>query len=149
MKKYLFILLLIPGCVTQQRCFEKFPPDTIRVRTVEYRDTTVVIDIKGSGPVVNMGLISAGPVYAKSGTAEGKAWVRDSTVYIQVLQKDTTQAYELKNALKTIHDKETEIVTIKEKAQKLELIVKIFEIGGFIAVVILLIVLVKRFFKKR
>lgn len=47
MNKFIWLLIaafFISGCVTQKRCFEKFPPQLIVKDSIVYRDTTIYID---------------------------------------------------------------------------------------------------------
>lgn len=48
MRKLLLFIPILASCVTQEKCLQKFPPQTEREvtieRTVEYRDTTITIE---------------------------------------------------------------------------------------------------------
>jgi hypothetical protein len=45
--RYLLILLVLSSCITEQKCYDKFPPrifvDTVTVDSIAYRDTLIFI----------------------------------------------------------------------------------------------------------
>ena len=95
MKKILILLLLLSSCVTQRRCYEKFPPqDTL----VTWHDTVFYVSLK-TDTVYKYGTITD-TVYANTGTAGGSAWVLNDTIYLNVWQKDTIIEY--RDSIKTV-----------------------------------------------
>lgn len=142
----IFFVLALSSCITQERCFEKFPPDRVRVTTVEYRDTIFPVFIPGYKPVFNWSV--GGSVIASSGTAYGKAWTVHDTIFIEVEQRDSTYKVRLDSAIKVISERETEIIRVKEecKESKVERILKrVF----WIVILVLLIVLIPRILRRR
>ncbi len=140
MKKYLFILLLIPGCVTQQRCFEKFPP----VTTIEYRDTIVPVYIERTDTVYQWGTIRD-TVYASSGTAHAYSYVVHDTLKLFVYQSDSTYIVKLDSMAQVIRETQT----LKIKDGKIEGIKNIVKWCVVFAGIVLMIVIVKRIFKRK
>ena len=47
--KYIIVLLLLTGCITQERCYDRYPPavTTITETKTIIRDTTIYVYIKG------------------------------------------------------------------------------------------------------
>jgi len=129
-KKILILLLLLSSCVTQRRCYEKFPPqDTL----VTWHDTVFYVSLK-TDTVYKYGTITD-TVYANTGTAGGSAWVLNDTIYLNVWQKDTIIEY--RDSIKTVEV--TKVVNLPCKKHPVMTGIVI------IAVVLLLIVGILKF----
>ena len=115
--KYILIILvsfLFFGCVTQKRCNEKFPPQSFTKDSIVYRDklvykdTTIYVPILGGtvykDTVVyidkNTGLTNSKKIYAFTSLAEASAWVKNSKLFLNLTQKDTTIEIRLDSAIK-------------------------------------------------
>lgn len=95
MKKLLILLLLLSSCVTQRRCYDKFPPqDTV----VTWHDTIYYVSLKTDTVYKTAHITDT--VYANTGTAGGSAWVINDTIYLNVWQKDTIIQY--RDSIKTV-----------------------------------------------
>jgi hypothetical protein len=132
MVKNILILtaILLSSCVTQQRCYEKFPPqDTL----ITWHDTVYFVSLK-TDTVYKTAQITD-TVYASTGTAGGSAWVINDTIYLNVWQKDTVLMY--RDSIKTVEV--TKVVTLPCK--KSPVLTKVV----VIAVVLLLIVAILKF----
>lgn len=90
MRRLLIILTLIcsVSCVTQRRCYEKFPPQDT---TITWHDTVYFVSLE-TDTVHSVSYITD-TVYASTGTAGGSAWVINDTIYLNVWQKDTIIEY--------------------------------------------------------
>lgn len=117
MKKLILLILIAAtfnGCVTQKRCNNKFPPETIVIRTdsiirtteTVFRDTTVYIHLPGevkystdTVTVVN-GIIQSGKSHLFTSFADSWAWVSNGHLYHDLTQKDTLIGYEVKDAIR-------------------------------------------------
>jgi len=142
----LLCLLVLSSCVTQRRCMEKFPPDTVRVETVTYRDTIIPVFVPGYKPVFNWSV--GGSVITSSGTAHGQAWVIHDTLFQKVWQTDTTLQVKLDSAIKVIDEKETEIITIREREERSRMERILWQVIA-LAVIVLVIVLIPRILRRR
>jgi hypothetical protein len=132
MVKNILILLIIilSSCVTQRRCYEKFPPqDTV----VTWHDTVYFVSLKTDTVYKTAHVTDT--VYASTGTAGGSAWVINDTIYLNVWQKDTVLLY--RDSIKTVEV--TKVVTLPCKKHPVMTGVVI------IAVVLLLIVAILKF----
>jgi hypothetical protein len=133
MRKILIFLtiLSISSCITQRRCYEKFPPqDTM----VSYHDT--IFFVRLTTDTIYKTAHITDTVYANTGTAGGSAWVINDTIYLNVWQKDTIIAY--KDSIKTVEV--TKTVTLPCK--KTPVLNKII-ILAFVALAIFLIAKIK------
>lgn len=117
MKNLILLLLsltLLSGCVTQDRCSRKFPPETkiIRtdsiIRTTEtvYRDTTIYIRLPGevkystdTVTIVN-GINQSRKNYLFTSFADSWAWVQNGRLYHELIQKDTLIGCEVQDAIR-------------------------------------------------
>jgi hypothetical protein len=132
MQKLLILLTicLLSGCVTQRRCYEKFPPqDTV----ITWHDTVFYVTLK-TDTVYSVAHVTD-TVYASTGTAGGSAWVLNDTIYLNVWQKDTI--FEYRDSIKTVEV--TKVVNLPCK--KSPVLTKIV----IIAVVLLLIIGILKF----
>jgi hypothetical protein len=115
--KYLLILLLaftLIGCVTQKRCNEKFPPQTITItkdsiinkEKIVIKDTTIIRTIPGDTVhkidtvIGNKGVVNSKKVFAETSLAKATAYVYKNKLYLELIQKDTTLEFKLDSAIK-------------------------------------------------
>ncbi len=115
-------LSVLTGCITQRRCYNRFPPksDTIKINTIRdsiiYRDTTVYIEIPGEFHVDSIMIPCPPPppsyvprrVYAETSLAHASAWWSYPVIKLELIQKDTTILHRLDNALKEAYHWENE-----------------------------------------
>lgn len=111
---FLLSVTLLSGCVTQDRCSRKFPPETITIRTdsiirtteTVYRDTTIYIHMPGevqhSTDTVTIlnGIIQSGRNHLFTTFADSWAWVQNGRLYHELTQKDTLIGYEVQDAIR-------------------------------------------------
>jgi hypothetical protein len=107
------ILLILSSCVTQKRCYLKFPPtvDTIKITIIKdsiiYRDTTIFIKLPGELRIDSVeipcpdvpGYIPE-KVFAETSLAKASAWWQFPNIRLELIQKDTTIERRLDNAIK-------------------------------------------------
>ncbi len=117
--------VILSGCVTQKRCYNKFPPQIITKDSIIYKDKLVIlydtIIIKGdtvrkSDTVVVdrlTGLINSDSVSADSEYAHAVAQVVNSKLFLNLIQKDTAIARMLKKNIREveIYRDRTKVVT--------------------------------------
>lgn len=130
MRKILILLtvLLASSCVTQRRCYEKFPPqDTL----ITWHDTVFFVSLK-TDTVYKYGTITD-TVYANTGTAGGSAWVINDTIYLNVWQKDTVLLY--RDSIKTVEV--TKVVNLP--CRKSPVLTKVIVIMSIILIGIILV----------
>jgi len=122
--KYLTIILivLLSGCVTQNKCLFKFPPpppDTIIEHSVEWRDTTIYKYLPGE--VVHDSVIIKELVekkinipyqalYAETLLAEATASIENNMLKLELTQRDSMFAFLLDSAIMASYD----TITIKQ-----------------------------------
>ena len=116
MKVLVLVLVACIGvsCITQKRCLNKFPPDTIRTETVTYRDTIIPIYIPAFDTIYVQSTI-LDTLIINSGTVHSQTWVVRDTIRQILWQSDTTLMVELDSLIRTNYIKDVEIYTIKEK----------------------------------
>lgn len=102
------------SCITQRRCLDKFPPDTVLVTNTVYRDTVIVVPILGTDTVTVYGTIRD-TVYASSGTAHAQTYIIRDTLRLNVWQTDTTLQVKVDSCIREITNRETIIREIKSK----------------------------------
>jgi len=150
--KYLpFILLILSSCITQRKCYEKFPPDTVTVThdTTIFRDTIVYRTIKGDTVYKEVKLPYSvpiertyQPITLKTSLAISKAWVAGNRLKMLLVQKDSILQFKLDSVKRA--SQHTEIITkIVEKPLPQK---PFYRIGFFIlaGMIILLIFALKR-----
>lgn len=94
-KLLILTAILLTSCVTQRRCYEKFPPqDTL----ITWHDTVYFVSLKTDTVYKTAHITDT--VYASTGTAGGSAWVINDTIYLNVWQKDTIIQY--RDSIKTV-----------------------------------------------
>jgi len=110
----LAIIMVITGCVTENKCNRKFPPQTIVIRkdsiirttNTVYRDTLVYIYIKGETKYsTDTVWVENGIAYSKkdhlvTSFADSWAWVENGRLYHELIQKDTLIGQEVKDAVR-------------------------------------------------
>jgi len=128
MKKIIIIFLIsigFTGCMTEQRCASKYPPQIVYEKVIQYKDSIVnvyiydTIFIKGdtiykNTPVyINNGLIYSNKIKSHTEFASAWAQVVNGNLLMNLIQNDTAIARLLKNNIiiktKTIHETKTEI----------------------------------------
>ena len=123
MKYTIFILIiLLSGCVTQNRCLFKFPPpppDTIKTHSVEWRDTTIYEYLPGEivrDSIIIEKLIEKRvrlpytSLYAETAFSEATASVENNKLKLELIQRDSLLAIYLDSAIKI----STDTVVIKQ-----------------------------------
>lgn len=115
-------LLLFSGCSPIQRLsrlIEKHPGliDTVRVTTTIYRDTIINVPVLGTDTVTVYGTIRD-TVYASSGTAHARTYIKRDTVYLNVWQSDTLLKVKCDSLIKEVNSRQTEIVTVQKECKK-------------------------------
>lgn len=127
--KYLpfILIILIAGCVTQKRCFEKFPPDTTTITEyipgeIEYGDTTFTVEILGDTAYVESPWsdnstwddfderitpqdatlkYNIAPIRADVPLAYSTAWVENNILKMQLIQKDSIMQFKIDSAFRS------------------------------------------------
>ena len=123
MKYSIFILIvLLSGCVTQNKCLFKFPPpppDTIHTNSVEWRDTTILKYLPGEiviDSIIVEKLIEKRikvpytAVYAETLLAEATASIENNKLKLELIQRDSLFVFLLDSAIQASHD----TITIKQ-----------------------------------
>ena len=118
----LILIVLLSGCVTQNKCLFKFPPpppDTIHTTSIEWRDTTIYRYLEGEtvyDSIIIEKLIDRKiyvpytSVYAETLLAEATASVQGNKLKLELIQRDSLFAFLLDSAIKASHDS----ITIKQ-----------------------------------
>ena len=111
---FIAIIMVITGCVTENKCNRKFPPQTmvirkdsiIRTTNTVYRDTLVYIYIKGETKYstdtvwLKNGIAYSNKDHLITSFAESWAWVENGRLYHKLIQKDTLIEQEVKDAVR-------------------------------------------------
>ena len=122
-------LALLSSCVTYKRCNAKFPPqasviikDSIITKdTVIYRDKIVLFAIKGDTVFAEKKVpitVDISPVWAQNEYATASAWVQDSKLKLQLIQKDQVikiiidSAYKESKYWKEKYTNEKQVITL-------------------------------------
>lgn len=108
----LILIILLSGCVTSKKCFEKFPPlppDTIHTTSIEWRDTIIFRYLPGEiiiDSVIIEELIEV-PIdipytslYAETLLAEATASIENNKLKLELIQRDSLFAFLLDSAIK-------------------------------------------------
>jgi hypothetical protein len=140
----LFVLLAFSSCASYKRCSEKFNWKSDTIKTIFYRDTIIPVLIHGSDTVYAWSTIRD-TLIVHSGSAHGESYVVHDTLKLNVWSSDTIIKVKLDSAIKVIETRNTQIVTIKEKAKFEKILWQI--IAGLS--IVFLIVLIPRLLKKR
>jgi len=121
------IALIMVSCVTQRRCYEKFPPSisfeikTMKRDSIIYRDTTLFVTLPGERSIDSIPVpcpvipgYKPDTAFAETSLAWAKAWLSRSRIKLQLEQKDTTITVRLDNAIKEAYYWKSEYEKIKE-----------------------------------
>jgi len=160
MRKYSVLAVLLyfalTSCLTQKRCYRKFPiqADTVRIGTIKdsvaYRDTLIYITIPGA-TVVDSVFIPCPPppsgfipdtARAETQLARAIAYWDYPKIRLQLIQKDLTITSRLDSAIREIYHWKTKyekIVAISPKKTPIPVIYKLalgFSVIFFLAVII-------------
>jgi hypothetical protein len=114
MKKFFFLLALLAlsGCVTQQRCERKFPPEIVRTDSVItktqtiYRDTTIFVTLTPDTVFdtvhvfVRDGIANSRASIHETNLAWSKAQVVDGVLIHELRMKDSVLAFMIENAIR-------------------------------------------------
>ena len=110
MKKLIFIFVVIlSSCITQKKCFNRFPPDTITVKqdTTIFRDTIVFKKIIGDTVYVEKHIPhiiyterSYEPIFLKTSLCASKSWIAGNRLKMRLIQKDSIFQFKLDSAIK-------------------------------------------------
>jgi hypothetical protein len=155
----LLSLLALTGCVTQKKCLQKFPPETVTVvrvvekETVIYRDTTIYVELPEK--VVEVEKYIEVPIDFKSDTvfAYGEYSKAYAFVSMRKLRVRLHEGGELKvnleNALKEItrlrHEVKKEVVTHVVTEYRTRWYMKGLAIVGLASMIIIGVMLLFRF----
>jgi hypothetical protein len=139
-----FVILVFSSCATYKRCLEKFNWKSDTIRTIIYRDTIIPVLVHGTDTIYAWSTIRD-TLIVHSGSAHGESFVIHDTLKLNVWSSDTIIKVKLDSAIKVIETRNTQIVTIKEKAKAEKILWQIIAGLG----IVLLIILVPRIFKKR
>jgi hypothetical protein len=156
---FLLSAIALTTCVTQRRCFEKFPPqvgtiveyDTIveyRVDTIELKiqgDTVYAIDtlyVDVQGKPYSHGVIRADAEYAYS-----TAWAIGGKMYLQLIQKDTLIRQERDSMIASVNYYKTlyETSVITNNVKKIPLIYRVLP---FIVIILCLLLILMLLFRR-
>ena len=140
----IFVLLAFSSCITYKRCSDKFNWKSDTIRTIVYRDTIIPFLVHGTDTVFAWSTIRD-TLIVHSGSAHGESYVIHDTLKLNVWSSDTIIKVKLDSAIKVIGTRNTQIVTIKEKAKFEKILWQI--IAGLS--IVFLIVLIPRLLKKR
>jgi hypothetical protein len=166
MNKFLTLIILgilSVSCVTQKRCFNKFPPgnDSIvyvtEVDSIVIRDTLVLVDIWTETVYDTVEIpcpppppfYKPKPAYAETSLAKASAWWDYPYIRLELIQKDTTIEIRLESAIREAYFWKTEYIKIKETI-KVKYIPNIYKIafwlwiGVFIAIIGYIILKIKK-----
>jgi hypothetical protein len=106
------ILLSLASCVTQKRCYQKFPPQVVTIRhdsivikdSLVYRDRLVPYKIPGDTvwkekPIPGIPeKINVPPMKLENLYAEAQAWIENSMLKMSLRQKDQVINFRLDSA---------------------------------------------------
>jgi hypothetical protein len=140
----IFVQLAFSSCATYKRCSEKFNWKSDTIRTIIYRDTIIPVLVHGTDTVFAWSTIRD-TLIVHSGSAHGESYIIHDTLKLNVWSSDTIIKVKLDSAIKVIETKNTQIVTIKEKAKFEKIMWQI--IAGLS--IVFLIILIPRLLKKR
>ena len=126
MKTILFTLaiftLILSGCITKEKCFNRFPPQTIETvtTTIEIKETfkDTIIYQTLPGEIVTLvdtviqekdGRINSKISHLETSLAWSTAQIRNNLLHHELHQKDTTLEINLQNAIREIERLEKEL----------------------------------------
>lgn len=143
MKNLILLIVIVAtftGCVTQRRCYNKFPPDVmiirkdsiIRTTNTVFRDTTIYIqlpaEVKYSTDTVTIvnGIIQSSKSHLFTSFADSWAWVQNGRLYHDLVQKDTLIGYEVKDAIRMTWERAEQYYSETKKTVVTEKYVPLF-----------------------
>jgi hypothetical protein len=108
----ILIMLVLGSCVTQKKCNSKFPPstntsvhDSIIIRdSIVYKDRLVPVYIKGDTvwqdkPIPGIPeKINTTPMFLENTYAKASAWIENSRLKMELIQKDQVITFKLDSA---------------------------------------------------
>ena len=150
MTKWIFILLLLSGCVTQKRCLDKFPPDTVTVThdTTIFKDTMVFRKIKGDTVYIERILYhympsehtpikrNYEPILLQTALCVARSYIAGNRIKMSLVQKDSVFQFKLDSAIRA-----NKKVVIKTKIVEKPIPPNPFWRNGFFVVGAILILL--------
>ena len=109
--KYIIIILALitTGCVTQNQCMKRFPPDTVTVfhDTTLYRDTILYREVKGDTMYVERIIYLTDtfryhirPIYMQTALCYAKAEITGEKLKMRLVQKDSIFQFKLDSAIR-------------------------------------------------
>lgn len=164
MKKLILLLmgfiLLLSGCVTQERCLEKFPPqefvrDSIVYKTkVEYKDTTIYKELPADTQRVEVPITVRVPIhdsvfvnipinvdtsFVETDYAMAFGWINNSRLGLEIMNKPKAFEFNLQNKLtdryKEHNKHEKEVIEV----EVIPLFYKICTIGFLLVCIVIVI----------
>jgi hypothetical protein len=143
MKPIIFILcamVFFGACVTQKRCAEKFPPvsHTDTIEHIVWIDTTVYLYLPGDTIVDSMYLVPIwdNPLQIRklkidSRYSSATSWVRDSKLYMELINNDTLIAY----VIDSIAETKTKTITVtNEHIKPVKFVPLIYKVALIVAI---------------
>ena len=115
-KIFILIVVLLSGCVTSRKCFDKFPPpppDTIHTSSVEWRDTTIFKYLPGEtvhDSIIVEKLVEKRikvpytSIYAETEFSEATASIENSKLRLELIQRDSLLAIYVDSAIRISTD---------------------------------------------
>jgi hypothetical protein len=156
---------LSASCVTLRKCQNKFPPQTsvivkdsiITKDTIIYRDKIIPFIIKGDTVFAEKKVpvyVDISPVWTQTEYASASAWVQDSKLKLQLIQKDQVIKIIIDSAFKEVsHWKEMynnkEVTKVLPPEKYVPKIVKFFAWTGGIFLVLVIFYVAYRIFKPK
>jgi len=164
MRKYILVILAVvalfaTSCVTQKKCNNKFPPQTITITkdsivtkdSVVYKPLEVLVYIKGDTITKHdtvyvdkkTGLVNSKPIYVETEFAKAKAQVINSKLNLELIQKDSTFKVKTDSLLKEIyHWKEKYNSVVSNRVVTKEIKVGKFYVWSFYLTILALLGLI-------
>jgi hypothetical protein len=148
MRKIIIFMLLLSGCVTQERCLKRFPVeiDTVYSKDVVYRDTVIERIIPGDTvfkvkPVYESVMLD--PVKARTELAEARAWVDGEDLSLSLVQFDSVMKFKIDSAITVSRDT---IIITTERVKEVKINKPAWKfwqlwLSGFLAVLFLVLLI--------
>jgi len=155
----LLLVLIFSSCVTQKKCLQKFPPQIIREvydsiiikDSIIYRDIEIEVKIPGDTIEVEKKVPikeNISPVTVENTYSSAKAWVENSKLKLQLIQKDQLIKYKVDSAIQVAKHWEYRWNIEKQKEViKEKYIPKIYSIAFYMWIGVIVIVLLYLGFK--
>lgn len=161
----LVAILILTGCSAQKWCWNKFPPeikiDTVIHTETTYKDTTIFVHLPGDTlisevPVYIIDTIEGEPIVityeeaiAETGYAEARAWIQNSMLQLELIQKDSLIEVTLDSVI-AIKDHYVELYTTEihksppQKRCPVKSIILYLLIGFFAGAILVFIIKLKK-----